>query len=74
MRPIARVWMPVILVSVMGCASPEADRTRGGGAGADPGNRAAPAPTEMHLGAQPYHKTPCRVPLGCTGPMPVFGS
>ena len=41
------------------CNSPEADRERGGGAGADPGNREPIV--EMHQGADPYHETPCRM-------------
>ncbi len=53
------------------CASPEAARTRGGGAGADVGNRGEPV--EIHDGAEPYYKTPCAMePVECTGPMPVF--
>jgi hypothetical protein len=40
------------------CASPEAQRTRGGGPGADLGNR--DASVELHAGAQPYYQTPCR--------------
>jgi hypothetical protein len=38
------------------CASPEATRTRGGGPGADPGNRSGVV--LMHEGARPYHDTP----------------
>jgi hypothetical protein len=54
------------------CASPEAVRTRGGGPGADVGNRGAPV--EIHAGAEPYYKTPCAMePVECTGPAPVFG-
>ena len=41
------------------CTSPEADRARGGGPGADPGNR--DAIVELHEGAEPYHETPCRM-------------
>jgi hypothetical protein len=39
-----------------GCASPEVKRTRGGGAGADVGNRGSTV--EMHEGADPYYGTP----------------
>lgn len=54
------------------CASPEAVRTRGGGPGADVGNRGEPV--EMHAGAEPYYETPCAMePVRCTGPIPVFG-
>lgn len=48
----------VLLLLVIGCSSPEARRTRGGDAGADPGNRNADV--ELHGGAEPYHDTPCR--------------
>ena len=51
-------WL-LLLVSVAACNSPEARRARGGGAGADPGNR--DPIVEMHQGAQPYHDTPCRM-------------
>lgn len=40
-----------------GCGSPEASRTRGGGAGADTGNT-GPA-VQMHGGSRPYQGTPC---------------
>jgi hypothetical protein len=39
-----------------GCTSPEVKRVRGGGAGADVGNRGDRV--EMHEGAKPYYKTP----------------
>jgi hypothetical protein len=49
------------------CRSPEATRQRGGGPGADPGNR--PAQVKMHEGSRPYWNTPRRIeaegpPLG----------
>ena len=47
-------------VTVAGCTSPEATRTRGGGAGADVGNR--PASVKMHEGSDQYWKTPVVVP------------
>jgi hypothetical protein len=43
-----------------GCASPEASRTRGGGPGADVGNRSEVV--EMHEGSQPFHETPRLIP------------
>ena len=43
-----------------GCTSPEATRTRGGGAGADVGNR--PAAVKMHEGSDQFWKTPVVVP------------
>lgn len=39
-----------------GCESPEATRTRGGGPGADSGNR--PAEVRMHAGSDQYWDTP----------------
>jgi hypothetical protein len=39
-----------------GCTSPEVKRTRGGGPGADVGNRGAVV--QMHEGSQPYYETP----------------
>lgn len=56
---------------VAGCASPEAGRVRGGGPGADIGNRGNPV--IFHNGAKPYYRTPCVIkPLKCDGPLPVF--
>ena len=53
----------MLLVGLGACTSPEASRTRGGGAGGDGGNR--DAVVEMHAGAQPYYHTPCRLPFDC---------
>ena len=51
------------------CVSPEARRARGGGPGADIGNR---GPTVVfHAGADPYYRTPCVTGVECTGPKPV---
>jgi hypothetical protein len=62
----------LMLPWLIGCASPEAGRTRGGGPGADIGNRGDTV--EFHAGAQPYHNTPCATTLEtCDGPQPVFG-
>ena len=47
-------------IAVAGCASPEAMRTRGGGAGGDTGNR--PANVKMHEGSRPYWETPIVIP------------
>lgn len=47
-------------VALTGCVSPEATRHRGGGPGADPGNR--PARVVMHEGSRPYWKTRVYVP------------
>lgn len=59
---------------LVACASPEARRVRGGGPGADVGNRTEVV--EFHAGADPYYRTPCAVAReeGCTGPKPVFGT
>jgi hypothetical protein len=46
-------------VGVAGCGSPEATRTRGGGHGADVGNRTRTV--EMHEGSRPFWKTPDRI-------------
>jgi hypothetical protein len=43
-----------------GCTSPEAVRTRGGGSGADVGNRTEVV--EMHEGSKPFYKTPTLIP------------
>jgi hypothetical protein len=64
--------VPLCLLLLAACTSPEATRTRGGGPGADVGNRRTPF--EMHAGAKPYHETPCVTELiECKGPLPVFG-
>jgi hypothetical protein len=60
------------VVLLAACSSPEADRTRGGGAGADVRNWSQPV--ELHAGAEIYHETPCITePVECSGPLPVFG-
>jgi hypothetical protein len=48
-------------IAVAGCDSPEATRNRGGGPGADVGNR--PEAVKMHEGSRPYWKTPDRIGL-----------
>jgi hypothetical protein len=50
----------VACLAAAGCESPEATRTRGGGAGADGGNRGAEV--KMHEGSNPYWRTPELVP------------
>ncbi len=42
------------------CASPETGRSRGGGPGADVGNRTKFV--RMHEGADPFYKTPKLIP------------
>jgi hypothetical protein len=56
-------WLITILMIFAGaaaCTSPEATRTRGGGPGADVGNRSEHV--EMHAGSQPYWETPQLIP------------
>ncbi len=58
------------LLALAACTSPEAERTRGGGPGADVGNR--DPVVEMHAGSVIYYETPCETTLPeCTGPLPV---
>jgi hypothetical protein len=60
------------LLLLSACSSPEAERTRGGGRGADVKNWGQPV--ELHAGAEPYHETPCVTEsVECTGPPTVFG-
>lgn len=67
-----RMVAPPLLALLAACASPEARRARGGGRGADLGNRSEIV--EFHLGAKPYYKTPCVTkPVQCDGPAPIFG-
>ena len=49
-----------LLLCIAGCTSPEMTRTRGGGPGADPGNRGKI--TRFHEGAKPFEKTPKIIP------------
>lgn len=49
-----------LLVLLAGCTSPEAERVRGGGPGADVGNRGNPV--VMHEGSKPYEGTPRLIP------------
>jgi hypothetical protein len=49
-----------VLFCVAACTSPEATRTRGGGPGADVGNRAKTV--QMHEGSKPFTKTPKLIP------------
>ena len=70
---VAHRMLQVLAVSAAAaCASPEAQRVRGGGAGADPGNR--DPVVEMHGGSRVYYDTPCLTTLEeCRGPLPVSG-
>lgn len=53
-------------VCLSGCSSPETVRTRGGGPGADSGNR--DVVVRMHEGSKPYAGTPVLIP---TPPPPL---
>jgi len=48
------------LFTLSACASPETARTRGGGSGADVGNRTKIV--QMHEGSKPFYKTPQIIP------------
>jgi hypothetical protein len=50
------VTIIAIFLYATACTSPEATRTRGGGAGADSGNRGKIV--QMHEGAKPFEDTP----------------
>ena len=55
MRPTQVIFL-LVLCAVAACASPETGRLRGGGQGADTGNRTKVV--RMHEGADPFYKTP----------------
>jgi uncharacterized protein YceK len=57
---IAIAVMFAACLTLSGCESPEAARTRGGGPGADTGNRAASV--RMHEGSRQFWKTPVVIP------------
>ena len=53
---LALIALVTLLLCLCGCSSPETTRTRGGGPGADVGNRTSTV--RMHEGARPFDKTP----------------
>ena len=57
---ITVIVLVALLLYLAACASPEMTRTRGGGPGADPGNR--DKFVQMHEGAKPFEKTPKLIP------------
>ncbi len=57
---LSRITLIALLVNLIGCTSPEATRVRGGGPGADVGNRAKIV--QMHEGSKPFEKTPTIIP------------
>jgi hypothetical protein len=56
---LARITFIAVLFYLVGCASPETTRVRGG-LGADVGNRAKIV--KMHEGSKPFEKTPKLIP------------
>jgi hypothetical protein len=50
----------IMSIVVSSCTSPEVSRTRGGGPGADLGNRSSIV--RMHEGANPFEDTPKLIP------------
>ena len=57
---LAVILLTALSFCLGACASPEGTRTRGGGQGADVGNRSKFV--EMHEGSQPFWKTPKIIP------------
>lgn len=53
---MTRLLVLLVVTAAVGCTSPESERTRGGGPGADTGNRREAV--LMHEGARPYEGTP----------------
>ena len=55
-------WVvPVAVAALAACTSPEAERIRGGGPGADVGNRGSPI--VMHEGSVSYADSPKLIPV-----------
>jgi hypothetical protein len=57
-----RLLLVLLPLAAAACDSPEASRTRGGGAGADVGNRPAGG-VQMHGGSNQFWRTPERIPV-----------
>jgi len=57
---VSIITLLLIFTAVAACTSPEATRTRGGGPGADVGNRTKTV--QMHEGSKPFAKTPQIIP------------
>ena len=64
-----RLLLVAIAIGLAACTSPEATRARGGGPGADKGNRGDVV--LMHEGSRPYAGTPRLIP---TEPPPLDGA
>jgi hypothetical protein len=56
----ALITVAALVFYLAACASPETTRTRGGGPGADIGNRGKFV--DMHEGSRPFWKTPDLIP------------
>jgi hypothetical protein len=56
----ALITVAALVFYLAACASPETTRTRGGGPGADVGNRGKVV--EMHEGSRPFWETPDLIP------------
>jgi hypothetical protein len=57
---LAAITLIAFFLFMAACASPETTRMRGGGPGADVGNRAKFV--QMHEGSKPFEKTPKLIP------------
>jgi hypothetical protein len=57
---LAAIALIVLFLFIVACASPETTRTRGGGPGADVGNR--DKFVQMHEGSRPFENTPKIIP------------
>jgi hypothetical protein len=53
---LAAIALIVLFLFIVACVSPETTRIRGGGPGADVGNR--DKFVQMHEGSRPFEKTP----------------
>jgi hypothetical protein len=54
------IGLLIVIFALVACTSPETTRTRGGGPGADIGNRGQIL--QMHEGSKPFEKTPKMIP------------
>ena len=57
---LALITVAALVFYLAACASPETTRTRGGGPGADVGNRGKDV--DMHERSRPFWKTPDLIP------------
>jgi hypothetical protein len=71
-RRVAAVGACALAFVLAACEGPERKRTRGGGPGADIGNRNPVV--QLHAGSRMYYQTPCLLPSEeCTGPQQASG-